>query len=619
MNAQHKAQIRTKLVSATGGVLLLVAVFMSVFFPWRQKKSMVHYMQDKVVAVAHLMAVNAEAGLIFEDPSVVKESLHGLRSIDDLSWGMVLDTQNACFVSYRQHDEAADESDELDPARIASCMTAIAPALEKISKGSAQELLMLDEYLVALTPVTSGDERLGTMVLSLDRSQLSSDVASIRWLSIGISALILIFGTFAFAKIADRISRPLKVLEEAANKVAEGDTEVQVSVLTGDELQSVGDAFNKMVLKIQEALEESAQKTRLAEDALGQVETQQQETADKARLAEQAANDAESARQEILRQQEYMQAQIEELLHAMDQVADGSLTINLVNTQNDEFTRLFNGFNRTVVNLRGTIEKVANTAESLHRSSGQLMEVSEAMSGNAETASREAESAAGATREVDENIQTVASATTEMGASIQEISQNASKAARIASTAVNTARDTTGTIGKLGESSAEIGKVIKIITGIAEQTNLLALNATIEAARAGEAGKGFAVVANEVKELAKETAKATEDVGRQIANIQSDTGHAIEAISQISAIITEISDLQNSIASAIEEQSVTTSEIGRNVTMAAQGSTTIAANMNSVTDAAQSTTEGATNTMSAARQMSEMSAALEQLVRQFSF
>ena len=586
MNTQHKAQIRTKLVSATGGVLLLVAVFMSVFFPWRQKVSMVHYMQDKVVAVAHLMAVDA---------------------------------QNACFVSYRQHDEAADVSDELDPARIASCMTAIAPALEKISKGSAQELLMLDEYLVALAPVTSGDERLGTMVLSLDRSQLSSDVASIRWLSIGISALILIFGTFAFAKIADRISRPLKVLEEAANKVAEGDTEVQVSVLTGDELQSVGDAFNKMVLKIQEALEESAQKTRLAEDALGQVESQQQETADKARLAEQAANDAESARQEILRQQEYMQAQIEELLHAMDQVADGSLTINLVNTQNDEFTRLFNGFNRTVVNLRGTIEKVANTAESLHRSSGQLMEVSEAMSGNAETASREAESAAGATREVDENIQTVASATTEMGASIQEISQNASKAARIASTAVNTARDTTGTIGKLGESSAEIGKVIKIITGIAEQTNLLALNATIEAARAGEAGKGFAVVANEVKELAKETAKATEDVGRQIANIQSDTGHAIEAISQISAIITEISDLQNSIASAIEEQSVTTSEIGRNVTMAAQGSTTIAANMNSVTDAAQSTTEGATNTMSAARQMSEMSAALEQLVRQFSF
>jgi methyl-accepting chemotaxis protein len=619
MSAQPKARIRKKLVTATGGVLLLVAVFMSVFFPWRQKLAMVHYMEDKMVAVASLTSVNAEAGLVFEDASVVKESLQGLNSLDDLAWGLVLDGNGKAFASYKHSSGHSGDAQELSEAEIAKQTSNLSAALQAIAKGSPRELIHTSDNLTVVMPITSGDQRMGAMVLSLDRSRLNGDVATSRWTSIAISAFILLCGTVAFSLFAQRISKPLGVLEEAANKVASGDTSVQVDVTTGDELQSLGAAFNQMVGKIREALAESDEKTRLAEIARGEVENQQLETAAKAKLAEQAANEAELARQEILRQQEYMQQQIEELLNAMERVAEGHLTVNLSNNRNDEFTRLFSGFNRTVTNLRATIEKVANTADSLHRSSGQLMSVSETMSSNAETASRTAESAAGATREVDVSIQTVASATTEMGASIQEISMNASKAARIASTAVSTAKETTGTIGKLGESSAEIGKVIKIITSIAEQTNLLALNATIEAARAGEAGKGFAVVANEVKELAKETAKATEDVGRQISNIQSDTGRAIEAITQISSIINEISDLQNSIASAIEEQSVTTAEIGRNVNMAAMGSTTIAGNMTTVTDAAQSTTEGATNTMSAARQMSEMSATLEQLVRQFSF
>src|SRR5439155_3863762 len=136
----------------------------------------------------------------------------------------------------------------------------------------------------------------------------------------------------------------------------------------------------------------------------------------------------------------------------------------------------------------------------------------------------------------------------EMGASIREIAKNAGEAARVADASVAVARSTGGTVTRLGESSAEIGKVIKVISGIAEQTNLLALNATIEAARAGEAGKGFAVVAHEVKELAKETALATEEIGRKIEAIQVDTRGAVEAIGQISAVITQINDISNTIA-----------------------------------------------------------------------
>src|SRR5262249_33251521 len=159
--------------------------------------------------------------------------------------------------------------------------------------------------------------------------------------------------------------------------------------------------------------------------------------------------------------------------------------------------------------------------------------------------------------------------------------------------------------------------VVKVITSIAQQTNLLALNATIEAARAGEAGKGVAVVANEVKELAKQTAKATEDISRKIEAIQTHTQGAVEAIEQIGKIINQINDIQNTIASAVEEQTATTGEISRNVNEAARGSTEIAHNVTGVAQAARSTTEGAGDTKRSADELSRMAHDLQALVSQF--
>jgi methyl-accepting chemotaxis protein len=189
----------------------------------------------------------------------------------------------------------------------------------------------------------------------------------------------------------------------------------------------------------------------------------------------------------------------------------------------------------------------------------------------------------------------------------------------VSKAAVGVAETTNSTIAKLGESSVEIGKVIKVITSIAQQTNLLALNATIEAARAGEAGKGFAVVANEVKELAKETAKATEEIGQKIDAIQSDTKGAVQAIGEISAIINQINDISNNIASAVEEQTVTTNEIGRNVGEAAKGTNEIAKNIGGVAIAAQNTTRGAADMQKAAQSLSGMAAQLQGLVSKFTF
>ncbi len=178
---------------------------------------------------------------------------------------------------------------------------------------------------------------------------------------------------------------------------------------------------------------------------------------------------------------------------------------------------------------------------------------------------------------------------------------------------------TNATVIKLGQSSEEIGKVVKVITSIAQQTNLLALNATIEAARAGEAGKGFAVVANEVKELAKQTTEATDGIRVMIGAIQTDSRGAIEAIGKIGAVIRQISDIQSTIACAVEEQSATTSEIGRNVAQAARATADIAQTISGVAEGAGSTARGAGDTQKAADGLAAMAADIRELVGQFRY
>jgi methyl-accepting chemotaxis protein len=270
-------------------------------------------------------------------------------------------------------------------------------------------------------------------------------------------------------------------------------------------------------------------------------------------------------------------------------------------------------------NLQALLEQVVKTATVLASASQELTAVSQQMAANAEETASQASVASAAAEQVSKNVAVVSTSAEEMGASIQEIAKSANDAARVATSAVKVAEKTNTTVAKLGESSAEIGNVIKVITLIAQQTNLLALNATIEAARAGEAGKGFAVVANEVKELAKQTAKATEDISGKIEAIQGDTKGAVEAIVQISTIINQINDIQSTIASAVEEQSVTTGEITRNVAEAAQGSNEIAQNVSGVAEAARSTTEGASNTQRSADELSKIALELQKLVCQFKY
>jgi methyl-accepting chemotaxis protein len=274
---------------------------------------------------------------------------------------------------------------------------------------------------------------------------------------------------------------------------------------------------------------------------------------------------------------------------ALGAVADNDLTIAAEVRSRDELGRMAMAVNRAREGLRATVSSLTSGAHNLGASTQQLTGVTARIGESAREAAAQAGLVAAAAGDVSGSVQSVAAGSDEMGASIREIAQNANDAAQVASSAVGVAQSTNDTVAKLGTSSAEIGDVVKVITAIAEQTNLLALNATIEAARAGDAGKGFAVVASEVKDLAQETARATEDISRRVETIQADTSSAVDAIGEISQIIQRINDYQVTIASAVEEQTATTAEMSRSIGEAAGGSSTIATNINGVAHSAEQT------------------------------
>lgn len=326
-------------------------------------------------------------------------------------------------------------------------------------------------------------------------------------------------------------------------------------------------------------------------------------------------------------------------------MARGDLTQTVDIVRNDEIGELATALNEMGANLRRMFHDIRQSVTSLASAATELSATASQLASGAEETTAQSATVAAAAEEMATNMNTVASSSEEMAAnvravasaieqmnaSISEVARNAEQAAGVARNAARLASDSNSKIAQLGTAAKEIGNVIEVIQDIAEQTNLLALNATIEAARAGEAGKGFAVVATEVKELARQTAAATEDIRRRIEAIQATTGETVQSIEQITQVIEQVNNVSQTIASAVEEQTVTTKEIAQNVAQTSTAVDTVAGgvaqsasatkeitrNIVGVDQAASQTAQGASVTQTASQTLAQLAEQLQTLVGQF--
>ena len=326
-------------------------------------------------------------------------------------------------------------------------------------------------------------------------------------------------------------------------------------------------------------------------------------------------------------------------------IGNGDLTQRVETSRQDELGQMIQDMNSTADKLSQIMKELGQNSSTLAAASEELSATSTELASGAEEMNSQSHTVASSGEELSVNINamaaaseemsssagTVASAVEEMSSSINEVAKNCEKESKIAHQANEQAGQTRQIMAKLGESAREIGKVVDVITGIADQTNLLALNATIEAASAGEAGKGFAVVANEVKELARQSAKATEQIAQQVETMQSNTDIAVKAIEEITKIIEEVSAISGTIAAAVEEQSATTSEIAktvsgvsnasnemaRNIQESAKGANEVSKNIQGINAASQQVASGATQTNASAQELAKIAARLKEMVAQF--
>jgi methyl-accepting chemotaxis protein len=314
-------------------------------------------------------------------------------------------------------------------------------------------------------------------------------------------------------------------------------------------------------------------------------------------------------------------APLDRLRVRMAEIADGEgdLTQRMDDSGSDELAQLSGAFNRFVEKVAATVRDIGRCAREVATSASGVSAVAEGLAERAGRSRDQADGASAVASKINASVTSAAAGAEEMGASIAEIARSASEAAEVGRQAGDLAARTETTIATLGTSSAEIGDVVKTIAAVAEQTNLLALNATIEAARAGDAGKGFAVVANEVKDLAQEASKASEDIAQRVQRIQGDTEAAVRSIAQIAEVVRTMNDHQTTIASAVEEQTATTRELSRSVSSAADGVGSVTTSLTGVRKDAHDSATDVEEARTAARQLDGLSVELNRLIGAFKF
>ncbi len=573
--------------------------------------------QVDIVEGKELLSAISPPSLYITEPYVVMLRMAG--EVDQTALLGLVDRYNALHVDYTaRHEEWKNRIQDLPDVR-ASFEVASEPALDffRVMDDQYIPALLADNrepaYELARGVLTQRFEEQKAAAESLTRLVTAHGdgvAASARAAARSRTGRLVCGGVLAIGVIllsGFTISRgillPLHRTAAVLDAVAGGDLRERLDVDSDDEVGRMGDALNRTIQGIQQAL--AVDVVDWADVGRQREVVEEQHRRELARAAEQERDASE------------LRNKVDQILEVVTAATSGDLTRPVTVAGTDAIGRLGEGLDRFLTDLRGSMANIGQTAQTLAAASEEMTGTSRSMTATAEESASQTHAAAAASDQVSRNVQTVATGTEEMGSSIREIAGTASEAAQVASRAVDMADATDATIRKLGQSGAEIGEVIKVITSIAQQTNLLALNATIEAARAGEMGKGFAVVANEVKELAKATATATEEIGQKIQAIQTDTGSAVSAIQEISGIISRINQLQSTIAAAVEEQTATTRVIQQHVSEAAQGSGEIAQTIGDLAQAASTTTSGASDTERAALELSRIAVELEGMVSRF--
>lgn len=384
---------------------------------------------------------------------------------------------------------------------------------------------------------------------------------------------LLIGGLMAWFVITRLIARPLSSVVSSLEALTAGDTNVEIKVQTQDEIGAVAQAlimFRDTMVEAKRLEEIAAQKER------GEMEAR-----------------AKAAQEKSEAQRAAAEKQAEEARIAQQRA--------------ETMAKITSEFDHTVNEVLGIFASASTELDAAANSLSQNAAQTADMSANVAASSSQASS----------NVQTVAAATEELSSSVNEISRQVSESARVAAAAVEEADTANEKVQGLSAAANKIGEVVSLITDIASQTNLLALNATIEAARAGEAGKGFAVVATEVKSLADQTARATDDISNQIAEIQAATGQAVDAIDSIGKTIRSVDEISSSIAAAVEEQGTATSEIAENVQQAAQGTEQVDTGISGVREAAGETGSAAEQVLSTGQELSTQANTLRTAVDDF--
>ena len=503
------------------------------------------------VAAFEKMSKKVKAEILQGEKMAEQATASATSAEEKKEFSFVLEQLKTIEVHHAGFDKhAAEAKTLLKNGQIAQAVTVI----EKIEAEEQKLNAELTSLLLRIAGFTK-DAAKNAEELEKFAVWLMKVVAGIGFLSAAIIAWLI---------VSRAISRPLREVVSNVQSLEQGDLDIEIRVRSNDEIGSV----SRALVKFRESMKEGLRQKAIADE-----------------------NEKKAAEAEKQRELDAIEAkrQTEQAAREADEEA--------ARKRKQELLDLAEGFEADV---GGVVRQLAAAA-------AQMQSSAQAVSAIAEETSSQSATVAAASEEASSNVQTVATATEELSASIQEITRQVSESARTARGAVEETKTAHEKVQGLEEASQKIGEVVNLINDIASQTNLLALNATIEAARAGEAGKGFAVVATEVKSLADQTARATEDIGSQVAAIQGATGEAVKAIESINSTIKTVDEIASTIAAAVEEQGAATQEISNNIQQLSAASEEVNTNISSVSQAAGDTGSAATQMLSSATMLTEES------------